>query len=227
MAKFHATGCDLYRITLHRFNDACIKRSPEKQNMTPRQRERLLKIIENIRRTLAAEKRKFGGYDDSRGLRYRPVKYYIRLQDYKGGLTYLRWFSRNFPDDAGFPDFLFEWTIILFKCGKTKEAEHKAFETFRANTYLFDKFFGRPVTPIEKWESSNLENPGFTEYVDYSSGQTELADFSDWLNQLLATEEFKTRCEKLIEIHKQLLKVNDLKKRRELLRQAEQLTDSK
>src|SRR5438309_8813865 len=133
--------------------------------MTPKQIERLRTKISNIRQTLATEKRKFGCYDDSRGLRYLPTKYFIQLHDYKGGLTYLRWFSKNFPDDGGFPDFLFEWTIILFKCGKTKEAAKKAFETFCANTYLFDKFFGKPVMPIEKWEGSNLEVPGFADYL--------------------------------------------------------------
>ena len=76
--------------------------------MTPKQVERLRARNLNIKRTLASEKRKFGWYDDSRGLRYKPTKYFIQLQDYKDGLTYLRWFSRNFPDDAGFPDFLFE-----------------------------------------------------------------------------------------------------------------------
>ena len=83
--------------------------------MTPKQIERVRSKIKQIRATFAAEKRKFGAYDDSRGLRYLPLEYYIKLQDYKGGLTYTRWFQKNFPDDIGFPDFLFEWTIILFK----------------------------------------------------------------------------------------------------------------
>jgi hypothetical protein len=42
--------------------------------MTPKQIEILKKKIADIRRTLAAEKRKFGVYDDSGGLRYLPTK---------------------------------------------------------------------------------------------------------------------------------------------------------
>jgi hypothetical protein len=194
--------------------------------VTPKQTERLRTKIFNIKRTLAAEKRKFGCYDDSRGLRYLPTKYYIRLQDYKGGLTYLRWFSNNFPDDGGFPDFLFEWTIILFKCGMTKEAVKKAFEAFCTNTYLFDKFFGRPITPVDKWEGSNLEVPGFADYLDYSSGQAELADFSEWLNNLIATDDFKSRCDKYIDIQKQLKTENDRETRRYLIMQARQLEET-
>jgi len=194
--------------------------------VTPKQVERLRKKISSIKRTLAAEKRKFGGYDDSRGLRYLPTKYYIQLQDYKGGLTYLRWFNKNFPDDGGFPIFLFEWTIILIKCGKTREAAKKAFETFCANTYLFDKFLGRPITPIDKWEGSNLEVPGFTEYLEYSSIQVEFSEFSEWLDNLIATEHFKSHSEKYIEIQRRLKTESDREERRYLNMQAQQLEET-
>src|SRR6266542_3206172 len=83
--------------------------------MTPRQTERIKKKVADIKRTLANEKKKLGGYDDSRGLRYLPTKFFIQLQDFQSGLTYTKWFQNNFLDDIGFPDFLFEWTIILFK----------------------------------------------------------------------------------------------------------------
>jgi hypothetical protein len=194
--------------------------------MTPKQIERIRTKISNIRRTLAAEKRKFGGYDDSRGLRYLPPKYFVQLGDYKGGLTYLRWFKMNFPDDVGFPDFLFEWTIILFKCGKLKDAVKKAFETYCGNTYLFDKFFGRPIVPIDKYERSNLAEAGFTNYFDYSSQQPELADFSEWLGKLIATEEFKSRCDKYIDIFKRLKTENDYETRHYLIMQARQLEEN-
>jgi hypothetical protein len=132
--------------------------------MTPAKIEKLQKKIADIKRRLASEKRKFGAYDDSRGLRYLPPKYFIRLVDYGGGLKYTKWFAKQFQDDIGFPDFLFEWTIILFKNGLIKEAEKKAFETFCSNTYLLDKFFSKPIIPIDKWEGSNLEAPSFTEF---------------------------------------------------------------
>jgi hypothetical protein len=194
--------------------------------MTPKQIERLRTKISNIKKTLAAEKRMFGGYDDSRGLRYLPTKYFLLLGDYKGGLTYLKWFSKNFPDDIGFPDFLFEWTIILFKCGKTKEAAKKAFNTFCANTYLVDKFFDRPITPVDKWEGSNLEDAGFTDYFDYSHKKPELADFAEWLETLMATAEFKGRCDKYLDINKRLKTENDREKRHYLIMQARQLEDT-
>lgn len=104
--------------------------------MIPKQALRLERKIADIKRTLAAEKRKYGGYNDSRGLRYLPTRYYHQLGDYKGGLANTRWFARAFPDDVGFPDFLFEWTVILFKADKFLEAQGKAWQTFCANTYV-------------------------------------------------------------------------------------------
>src|SRR5438876_962575 len=137
--------------------------------MTPKQILRTQKKISGIRRVLAAEKRTFGCYDDSRGLRYLPTRLYVKIQDYSGGLIYTRWFRKNFPDDIGFPEFLFEWTIILFKMNKLKDAEKKAFQTFCSNTYLFDKYFGKPIVRIEKYEGSNVGEPEFLNDFPYSS----------------------------------------------------------
>ena len=41
--------------------------------MTPRQVEKIEKQIAAIRKVLADEKRKWGGYHDGRGLRYAPL----------------------------------------------------------------------------------------------------------------------------------------------------------
>ena len=191
--------------------------------MTSKQIDRIKIKIADIKRTLAAEKRKFGGYDDSRGLRYLPTKYFIQIADYSGGLTYTKWFDKNFPDDSGFPDFLFEWTIILFETGKTKEAEKKAFQTFCRNTYLFDKYFGRQIIPIDKWEGSNLEIPEYTKYLDYSSEQKELADFTDWLNTLISTEAFINKSNKYIDIKNRLKTEDDQETRNYLIKAANQL----
>jgi hypothetical protein len=81
--------------------------------MTPKQVEKVKSKITNIKRALASERKKFGGYFDKRGLRYAPPEYYLKLQDYKGALTYFRWFDKNFSDDSGNPIFLFEWYYAL------------------------------------------------------------------------------------------------------------------
>ncbi|WP_020601907.1 hypothetical protein [Spirosoma spitsbergense] len=194
--------------------------------MTPKQSQRLIKKIADIKRALATEKRTFGGYDDSRGLRYLPTRYYLQLADYKGGLAYTRWFAKVFPDDIGFPDFLFEWAVLLFKSGKFAEAKVKIWQTFCANTYVLDKFFGHPIQPLQKYEWSNMAQAGFTAYFTYSHQQAELIDFSHWLEEFMASEPFITRQARYLTIHQQLLVEDDQEIRAYLRQEADQLENA-
>lgn len=194
--------------------------------MTSKQIERTKKKIADIKRILAAEKRKFGGYDDSRGLRYLPTKYFIQLGDYSGGQLFVKWFEKNFPDDIGFPEFLFECTIIFYKTGRTKDAEQKAFQTFCSNPYWFDKFFGRPIVPLDIWNSSNMTMPEYADTLNYSPENKSFADFGEWLDNLVSSDEFRNRCAKYIDIYKRLKTETDKEMRHYLVRQAYQLQQS-
>ena len=185
--------------------------------LTPKQADRLREQIAAVKRRLAAEKRRFGAYDDSGGWRYLPPKLYVQLGDYAGGLRYTRWFDKNFGDDIGYPDFLFEWTILLFKNGRLKEAERKAVQAYCCNTYLFDKFFGRPVVPRGMWEGSNLEMPYLAELLPYSSQQPELADFAAWLRQFECTEKFAAFAARFVRLGQQLKVADGYETRRALL----------
>ena len=187
--------------------------------MTPKQTERLRQKITNIRRVLAAEKRTFGCYDDSRGLRYLPAKYQVQLRDFQGGLTYLRWFQRNFPDDAGFPDFLFEWTLILFKNGRLQDAAQKALATYRADPHILARFLGRPIPPAEPWEEAPLDAASYAAYFDSLGEQAALVDFGEWLAALTLTEAFLTDASRFIDLNRQLHGEADPERRRYLVRQ--------
>jgi hypothetical protein len=138
-------------------------------------------------------------------------------------LKYIKWFNKNFPDDIGFPDFLLEWTILLFKNNKLQEAEQKAFETFCRNTYLFDGFLRRPITPVHKWEGSNLETPAFAASLDINRENPGLTDFADWLESFIETERFTIAATKYIQIYKKLKTESDLRTRASLVRDAEDL----
>ena len=194
--------------------------------MTPKQSQRLIKKIADIKRALAAEKRTFGGYDDSRGLRYLPTRYYLQLADYKGGLAYTRWFAKTFPDDISFPDFLFEWAVLLFKSGKLEQAKAKIWQTFCANTYVLDKFVGHPIQPLQKYEWSNLAQSGFTVHFTYSHQQPELVDFSQWMGEFMASELFATRKARYLTIHQQLVVEDDQEIRDYLRKEADQLENA-
>lgn len=191
--------------------------------MTDKQRQRLEAKIKRIRGILAYEKRKFGCYDDSKGLRYLPTEYFVKLEDYKGGLIYTRWFEKNFPDDMGFPEFLFEWSIILFMNGKVRAAERKVVEAYFRNTYILDKFFGRPIQPILKSEYSNICTPEYTQYFKYSANQKELADFSQFLHLFEISDKFQSISDRYIKAQIRLKTEKDPEMRHLLVRIDRQL----
>jgi hypothetical protein len=193
--------------------------------MTPKQQARIKNKIKKVKAALSADKKRWGGqYHDGQGLRYYPPQLYIELDDFTGGLRYFNWFNKNFSDDSGYPDFLFEWTIILFKTGRLKEAEKKAFETFRSNTYLFDVFFDRQVTKIEKWEGSNLQTQDFADnQFCYNSKQENLLNFSEWLDNFIATNKFVLLSNKYLDIRKRLETERDTEIRHYLIQQERQL----
>lgn len=195
--------------------------------MTPKQEERIIDKIKKIKAELAADKKRWGGfYDDSRGLRYLPPQYYIKLQDYKGALRYFNWFAKTFPDDEGFPDFLFEWTIVLFKNGKLKEAEKKAFITYSKNTFLLKVYFGSAIIYLETLENTGVESKEFIlKYFNYSSSQNELSDFTDWLAEIVSSDKFQSKSKEFIDIQKQLSSERELSARQKLMMQEKRLID--
>ncbi len=173
--------------------------------MTPKQVEKIKDKISKIKRELAADKRRWSGYyDDSRGLRYIPPGLFLRLQDYKGALTYFKWFGKNFPDDSGFPVFLFEWTLTLFKTGNFRNAEKKALKTFFSNSYLFDKFLNKNFLHLDKYEGSNWEQAELTKHLEYSKDLPDLHDFADWINEFLTSDKFYKIANEFVDIERKL-----------------------
>ena len=172
--------------------------------MTPKQIEKIQNKIVNIKRALAADKRLCGCYDDSRGLRYLPPALYLKLQDYKGAMRYFNWFHKNFDDDIGYPIFLFEWTITLFKNGKLKEAEKMGLKTFFSNTYLIDKFLGKEQLNLNISEHSNWENPALIDHLIYKRSDKELQDFTEWLSEFVISKKFYQYANEFIDIERKL-----------------------
>lgn len=195
--------------------------------MTPKQVERIQNKIKKIKRELAKDKKHWGGfYHDGKGLRYMPPELYLKLKDYSGALRYFNWFEKNFPEDSGFPIFLFEWTITLFKKNKIKLAEKKALETFYSNTYLIDFFLENKLLNFDKSESSNWEYSSLVENLEYSQNTEELIDFSEWLKEFTKTKTFYGFASNLIEIETKLKNEPIGKKRSKLVSEKYQLLEN-
>jgi hypothetical protein len=178
--------------------------------MTEKQIARGQKKIKNLRAALAYEKSRVGFYDDGRGLRYLVIRECLKINDYKSGLNFFKWFNKNFPDDIGYPVFLFECLIVLFMNGKVKEAEVMALKVFYGNTYLIEKFlYGCADGDMERMEWSNWESVEILEDFKYSANDKNLAGFSIWLKTLVGSQEFKKKTETYLGILKRLMTEND------------------
>ena len=173
--------------------------------MTDKQIERVKAKIIKYKKALAADKKYWGGqYHDGQGIRYMIPEQFIKINDYKAGLRYLAWFDKNFPDDCGYPVFLFECTFILFKCDKLIDAEKMAHKTFFSNTYLFDKFLGNEPLLFDKNESSNWEFQSLADHFVYSAKNTEFIEFAGWAEKVLNSRTFLDKVNEFIEIEQAL-----------------------
>ena len=179
-------------------------------------KERLTKRIDKIVTSLEAEQQKLGWIKDRRGMRYLPTEMFLNMEDYSAGLEYLKWFHRNFPKDKGFPEFLLEWTIILFKTESYNDAKKMAFRTYCSNIHIFDKYFSREITPVEKFEKSRYEAANYVKTVNFKVGNPKFTDFDEWLKQITSSKKFISATEKFIEIRKKLLIESDSMVRNQL-----------
>lgn len=192
--------------------------------MTPKQEERIRNKIARIKKDLAADKRFWHGYyHDGSGLRYLPPGLYIKLADYKGGMRYIRWFEKNFPDDAAHGLFLFEWAILLFKTGKTNECMKKIVETFKSHFFLIDAFLEREPIVIEmtdhlEWQKSSLAN-----YFTYRHTDPALFDFGIWLMEFVESPAYKAFVTKYLELEIKLRNTSGVPLRSKILKEQQSL----
>jgi hypothetical protein len=173
--------------------------------MTEKQIERVKLKIDKFKKALANDKKMWGGqHHDGQGIRYVIIAEYLKLKDYKSGLKYLNWFDKKFPDDSGYPIFLFESTLILFKCDKLIKAEEKAHRIFFSDTYLFDKFLMKEQLQLDKNESSNWEIESLVNHFHYKKTDIELVEFAIWVESILKSRKFLDKANEFVEIEQKL-----------------------
>jgi tetratricopeptide (TPR) repeat protein len=167
--------------------------------MNEKEIEKIKNTIKVYKSRLAGEKKRFGGYFDSGGVRYKIPELYIQLGDYKGALRYFNWFEKEFPDDSCFPFFDLLWSFAYFKNKREKDAIRLAYKTAFSDIYLISLLCNKPISVNDKSESQDLV---------YANGLVEWCeklltrDFKEWICRLYETEEFKANMNKFISIQK-------------------------
>jgi len=194
--------------------------------MTEGQEKKIRDKIQNIKSTLAAERRFHRGYyDDSRGLRYVPPELYLKIKDYKGASRYFNWFNKNFPDDAAYGVFWFEHAISSFKNKKLEVAEKKIIQSFMDNDYLIDRFLDLSLKDRINNSYSRWNRETATERFQYSYEDREFYEFSNWLKDLIETPRFIKCTMEFVEIQIELKTETVSKKRSALLDRAKKLLE--
>jgi len=170
--------------------------------MTEKQIQKIQRTVKAYRAILATEKRRFGGYMDSGGIRYIIPELYLKIQDYKGALTYFRWFSKAFPDDIGFPAFNLFWAATLFENNKIPEGLGKVYETAFSNTYLLDLIAGKDTNPIDKSELIGFENLDYAKQIYEGCIELITLEFQIYITGLVVSNEFIDNLNRFVALQK-------------------------
>jgi hypothetical protein len=191
--------------------------------MTPKQQERIVNKIKKIKDAIAADKKFWGGqYHDGQGLRYMPPQLYIQLNDFSGGLRYLKWFHKHFPNDSASPIFFFERTLIYFKTGRIAEAEKSVMTIFNGNVFLIDHFLQRELRLSENCDG--LASLDYVHnYFKYTKDQAVFSDFSRWLETFISSEKFLSFQKEWSDLKHQIAGENDIDKRQILYKKIQAL----
>ena len=190
--------------------------------MTEKQIEKIRLSIKKHRSTLTAEKRKFGGFDDSAGRRYYIPDLYMRIADYKGAITYKKWFDKNFPDDIGTPLLSLEWSIAYFELGLITETSIYTVDTSFKNVYLHGLLLDRDISRIDMYEQG-YDMLEFAKSMIKDCKEFSTKPYLDWLKIFIDTDEYKQTINKFIALNKLLKDENIRDKRIKLLDQIRDL----
>jgi hypothetical protein len=172
--------------------------------MNEKEIETIKEIIKVYRARLAGEKRRFGGYFDNGGIRYVIPELYLKLKDYKGALSYYRWFNREFPGDSGFAAFNLLCALTLFQNKKIKEAIRMAYKTGFSNIYLIDLLCKKSPVDIDRLEHAQIEDLEYAKKIVEGYEKLVTKEFRDWICLLNENEEFKSHMKKYVSIQKLL-----------------------
>ncbi len=184
--------------------------------MTEKQIEKIKLSIKKHRNAITAEKRKFGGFDDSYGRRYYISDLYMRIADYKGAITYKRWFDKNFPDDIGGPLLSFNWAVAYYELGLITETKIYTIDTAFQNVYLHQLLLDKKVTPFDMYEHG-YDMLEFAQSLIKHCKKVMTQNYRDWLLLFIDLDEYKEPVNRIIQLNKLLKKENNRDKRIDLL----------
>ena len=171
------------------------------------------------------EKKMFGAIHDGSGKRYDLFCLYFILGDLEKSSKYFNWYKSEFPDDGGEPFQKLCWALSLFRMNHIAEAKYKLADLMLTNLYLIPNIIGQPVREYDIWHYSSDTCLEFANYLPDEVRNAIKASEIDWITQLYQSPEFSRIRERFIEIYHELLNVQNISKRRELLAESYKLLE--
>ena len=165
----------------------------------PKKIETIRHRIEEYEKYLLYEKRRFGDYDDSGGIRYVIGPYYMLAGDMNGALKHYKWFKRVFSDDCGEPAQYICWTLAVYKSGDLKKAYIKFLQTLFMNPHVIARLIGIDyVLPYKpNW---NIPTKGYADWITDEIYNLWNEEAKNWLKESFnnpKTQELFTRYNEL------------------------------
>ncbi|HHN48794.1 MAG TPA: hypothetical protein ENN08_07725 [Bacteroidales bacterium] len=141
---------------------------------------------------------------------------FMRISDYKGAITYKKWFDKNFPNDIGGPLLSLNWSIAYSGLGHIKEAKIYTIDTAFQNIYLHGLLLDREVSRIDMYEHGyDMLEYAKSMIMDYKKVSTQ--PYLYWLRQFMDTDDYKAPVNKVIALSELLKNENNRDKRIKLL----------
>ncbi len=179
--------------------------------------------ITKIRSQLSSFKREYGFIDDGSGARYYLFYLYFLLGDNRRSSEYIRWFEKEFPDDANEPTQLLCWAFILHRGGK--DGERKLAETMLSNIYLLPHILGGRMAKADMWHSCSDEDPEYLEWVPAEIIEAITTEDKTWIEEQYFSDSFQKVLKRHIEINHELLITPPGEERSALVKEAHSLLD--
>ncbi|MGQ1891483.1 hypothetical protein ACT29H_13665 [Thermophagus sp. OGC60D27] len=127
----------------------------------------------------------------------------MKIADYKGVITYKKWFDKNFPDDIGSPFLSLIWAIAYFETGKMAEAKIYTIDMAFQNIYLPELLLDKEVNLIDMYD----HGPNMLDFAKSltDDGKKLLTNnYRDWMETFMHTDEYKKPVNKFIALNKLL-----------------------
>lgn len=185
--------------------------------MNDKEKKAIQKKIAKYRDYLNKEKAIYGGYDDSKGLRYQIPPLYMKIMDLAGGNRYYNWFWKNFEDDSGEAILFLTWTALFFHRGEEKKAYTNLKKMVHKNIYLIPLILGIKFKKEKIWHSSYEEEPDYCSFINFNELGYLTDEFKDWLESAYKSDEIKNLIKVYIECRKALLTEKNIQKRKKIL----------